>query len=481
MSSIEYLDEERKKMWARITELENEIDKKIPEWEKEAKQESKKTSEFRNRSEEAKDAAIKAMGEAQSAAADVHQSRRYIDDIKNEVTTLLASTKETVGSIDTEYLDLVKRKQELVGYINELQEIFKDEEDINEKLRKLNENVSNSSDLSTKVSVAHKNIIERKNEIDEVYYEILGYTDEDEEGNERVVSGLKQQLESSFKEINIKIQDLLKHVEDFSVSNAASYTTFQENKEGEYKSTLDKWINEYISLKQRIETLLPNALTAGLSSAYSNKKEDEVKESEKFATNFRNAVFGLIAVSLIPFIVSAVELYNQTDLQQVLLGLPRLALAILPIYIPVLWLAYSANKKRNLSKRLIEEYTHKEVLSKTYEGLSAQINNIEDKLVSSDLRNRLLYTILEVSSENPGKLISDYEKSDHPLMDALDKSIKLGSAVDKLSKIPGFSRLAKTIDKRSKQILAVNDKYANEGLDQVEDDNDDTIRSKEEA
>ena len=78
----------------------------------------------------------------------------------------------------------------------------------------------------------------------------------------------------------------------------------------------------------------------------------------------------------------------------------------------------------NLSKRLIEEYTHKEVVSKTFEGLSAQIEGIKDSKVSAELKAKLLHNILEISLENPGKLISDYNKSDHPI----------------LEKIPGLSK-----------------------------------------
>ncbi len=143
-----------------------------------------------------------------------------------------------------------------------------------------------------------------------------------------------------------------------------------------------------------------------------------------------------------------------------------------PLYIPVLWLAYSANKSLKLSKRLIEEYTHKEVLSKTFEGLSQQIENIEDKDISSDLRTKLLYNIIEVNSENPGKLITDYNKSDHPLMDALDKSFKLANAVDKLSEIPGLSKLAAVLDKKSKRIIKEKQEKTNEGLDVLSKDND---------
>jgi hypothetical protein len=125
--------------------------------------------------------------------------------------------------------------------------------------------------------------------------------------------------------------------------------------------------------------------------------------------------------------------------------MPRMVLSILPLYIPVIWLAYSTNKKINLSKRLVEEYTHKEVLSKTFEGLSKQIDNIEDEQISFDLKTKLLYNILSVSAENPGKLISDYNKTDHPLMDALDKSAKLNDAIESIIKIPGLSKLAKVL------------------------------------
>jgi hypothetical protein len=90
-----------------------------------------------------------------------------------------------------------------------------------------------------------------------------------------------------------------------------------------------------------------------------------------------------------------------------------------------LWIAFSTSKKINVSKRLIEEYTHKEVVSKTYEGLSKQIDDIRNAKASEELRTKLLRNILDVSVENPGKLLSDYNESDHPI----------------LGKIPGISKL----------------------------------------
>lgn len=135
-----------------------------------------------------------------------------------------------------------------------------------------------------------------------------------------------------------------------------------------------------------------------------------------------------------------------------------------------MWVAYSADKRIKLSKRLIEEYSHKEVLSKTFEGLSKQINDIEDTEISLELRSRLLYNILEVSSENPGKLISDYNKSDHPLMDALDKSVKLGNAVEKLANIPGFTKLALNLEKRAKTFVKTQEVMAEKGFETIDEE-----------
>jgi hypothetical protein len=215
--------------------------------------------------------------------------------------------------------------------------------------------------------------------------------------------------------------------------------------------------------------LLPKALTAGLSHAYEVKKRHELLTSKDLSKKFVGGIAGMICVSLIPFAVSVCYYFYGKSFVDVIKIVPNLVTAILPLYIPVLWLAYSANKRLNLSKRLIEEYTHKEVSSKTFEGLSRQIENIDDEEISSDLRIRLLYNILEVNSENPGKLITDYNKSDHPLMDALDKSVKLGNAVERLSEIPGMSRLAGMMEKKAKRILKENMKKAEAGFAAIPD------------
>lgn len=158
-----------------------------------------------------------------------------------------------------------------------------------------------------------------------------------------------------------------------------------------------------------------------------------------------------------------VLLYQGKSLQEALLELPRLTLSIFPLYVPLLWLAYSTSKKIKLSKRLVEEYTHKEVLSKTFEGLSRQIDETDGEL-SQALRTKLLYNLLDTSSENPGKLISDYNNADHPVMDAIEKGAKLGEALEKLSKIPGVSKLADVLERQRANELLEKDRQIEKGF-----------------
>jgi hypothetical protein len=74
----------------------------------------------------------------------------------------------------------------------------------------------------------------------------------------------------------------------------------------------------------------------------------------------------------------------------------------------------------------------------------------------------------------------NYQKSDHPLMDALDKSIQLGNAIEKLSNIPGFSKLTTVLDKKAKKIIQEQTEKVERGLGvNEEDDEDDGLEETE--
>ncbi|MDD2720922.1 MAG: hypothetical protein PHH47_06420 [Gallionella sp.] len=420
MNQMDYLESERKKLWEKVAELEGLIEKRTPDYEQEARQSSKKISEFRNKADTSRN----------EAKTLVDEIKRIADEIKQ------SKISEIVSELRAAHDDLVPRTEAIEAKLQQLETLFASYATYADQLSKLDGFAESADESNSKIEAIVKQFIIRKSDVDKLYYEIFGYSNTDQASGETVtVPGRKDELEKSYSELKNEFEK------------------FSREKNEEFKKASDGWKAQFIAIHEKIESLLPDALTAGLSAAYSNKKKDELTDYTRLEGQFANAIKGLIAVSLIPFVVSIYFIYDGKSLAETIYGMPRLVLSILPLYIPVLWLAYSFNRKMNLSKRLIEEYTHKEVLSKTFEGLSTQIQNIKDADVSADLKARLLYNILEVSSENPGKLISNYDKSDHPLMDVLDKSIKLHNSIDYLSKVPGMSKLVDVLNKRADELL----------------------------
>ena len=465
---LDYLEDERKKIWDRLMALEAQIKKKTSDYEEDAKLAAADAEFFKESTREAKETAEK----------DLEEFTQKLQELKlnyDSFTTFFQKLKQNSEASETssqKLAEILKQGEEqstkLTALVSDVQKLGDAKPGLEEKIEKLQEIYTRGDDYDTKLSSLSKTANDRRKEIEQLYYEIIGFTGKGE-GDEPITNkGLKGELEDAFKILQVRMNESEKSLEKLTQGTSDIYNSFIANRTNDHVELTAKWSSEYARIMTKIETLLPNALTAGLSHAYSEKKTAEETDNAKHRNSFNIAIGGLVAVSLIPFGISIVSLFQDEPLQDVILKVPRIVLAILPLYLPILWVAYSANRKMNLAKRLIEEYSHKEVLSKTFEGLSKPIESIEDKNISADLRVKLLYNILEVNSENPGKLISDYNKSDHPLMDALDKSIKLANAVTKLSKIPGFSKLAATLDKKSKDILQEENLKATAGLGTIE-------------
>ncbi len=464
---IEYLEEERKRIWERLTELEEKLDKKTSDYEIEARVASEQSKLSKDATDEAKSAVFERLEEVNQLTQNLREDYENFNGMFLQIKANAASSSQNNDLIGTIYNNIITDSEKVEEQIIEIQKILDGKALLDERMLRLEDIFKKGEDYDSKLSSLYKIIGDRRKEIDDLYYRIIGYTDKDDEGEETIVKGLKDELEESFQNLRTNILTSEENLKSLSETTNKSYERFAKEKQDSFSNLTTNWKEEYNKVLTKIENLLPNALTTGLSYAYSEKKQTEEAENKKHRTSFNIAIIGLVGISLIPFIISLVSLFQGTSLEEVITRVPRIVLAILPLYFPVLWVAYSANRKMNLAKRLIEEYSHKEVLSKTFEGLSRQIYTIDDKDISSELRIKLLYNILEVNSENPGKLISDYNKSDHPMMDALEKSVKLTNAITKLSKIPGFSKLASTLEQKSQDILRKEGEKAVAALESV--------------
>lgn len=411
---FDYLDEERLKIWERIAILEKRIDEKPSDIEREAKQASKKAAEFRNKAEERLTEAIEILERITKTETLMNDKADSISKIKDEIDTFNQLSAETSNTIS-------ERSEKLLISINKITEVLDEHPELETEAEELEIVLANIQENSSKANSTYKGILAKKLEIDELHREIIGYEDEDEDGEIVNIEGLKSDLETSYSELKESAKELNIQLEKLKTYSKEQYDGFISSNQDAINTTKKKANDEYDEIKKRISTLLPDALTAGLSSAFITKKKEEEDLFKEYKKSFNKGILALTLVSVLPIAISVFFLSTGSTLIEVVERSPKVILSFLPLYIPLIWTTISANKKVNLSKRLIEEYSHKQVLSMTIEGLSNQIQNIEDNTLSEELRVKLLYNFLTVTSENPGKLISDYQKSDNPILNMLDR------------------------------------------------------------
>jgi hypothetical protein len=467
--TIEYLEQERVLLWKELLKIQDQLsetitslssikdeldkyEKSIPDEVKSAKANAGTITKFKNQAASTKEEITKIFERVNSDYNSVELQASIVKDHAEKVTEIFRSATLLSGKITESY-----------DHVIELDEHFENLDTIIEKIDSLEEQSKNITEIKDRTSQLLANAQKQHKEINDIHRKIFGYTYDDEEtGTKQTVSGLRHELEKSYSEIKIKIDSTEDDIENLSNKcNLEIKNTIEQNDE-KIKTKISQWQTEHDEILATIRSLLPGALTAGLSVAFSEKKNAELAEQNDLTKKFSGVIASLATISLIPVCVSLY--FIPQGIEKAISLLPQLVSAVLPVYFPVLWLAYSYNKRLNLSKRLVEEYTHKEVLSKTFEGLSSQIDSIDSKQISSELRIKLLYNLLNVSSENPGKLISDYNKSDHPILDVMEKSSKLSDAVESLAKIPGMSAIGTLIAKKTEKILAVETKKVEDGL-----------------
>lgn len=407
---IVYLEEERKKLWERLLELEKQVAEKPSDIEREAKQASKKAAEYRNKAEDR-------LNQAHEIYLKLVNIETEVDEKLRDISSNHAKSIEVSN-------DLLENSTNLSNLVTRISEVLEEHPEIEEEIEQLDELIAKIEENSSKASTTYKGILSKKIEIDELHREILGYEDEDENGKIITVEGLKKELQTSYNQLTETAEDLEENFEYLKKTSKGQYDDFIKKNQEDLENLKLNSKKEYDIINKQIESLLPNALTAGLSSAFVTKKGEEEKLYQEYKKSFNNGILYISLSALLPITISVFYLLSGATLADTIERAPKIMLAFLPLYIPLIWTTISSNKKVNLSKRLIEEYSHKQVLSMTIEGLSKQIENIDDPDMSEELRIKLLNSFLNVTSENPGKLILNYQKSDNPILNFFDRDKK---------------------------------------------------------
>lgn len=371
----------------------------------------------------------------------------------NAYNTQLIALTEKCKDLLVEIEKLKEQSEQITGNISakqtDLAQLLESSAALAAKVDASTKQLSVSTDNAAKIKSTLTQSLEHSDQIRRLRDEVFGTDEVGANGSITRIEGTVDRLKNAHNELQSAISGLQKTVDDAVGAISVDHERRSKSQQEAFDAVINNATKENDTVVNRLKELLPGSMAAGLSSAYRAKQRVEAKSLKKLEFVFGWCIGLMTLAAAVPLAINLFITHGSgSGVESFLKFIPSLMIPMLPIYLPIFWLAYSTNKKINLSKRLIEEYTHKLVLGKTFAALTHQIQGLAGKDdVYHELQTRLLFNILQMSAENPGKLITNYSKADHPMMEALESSEKLSSAVDALEKIPGFSALANRLAK----------------------------------
>ena len=206
---------------------------------------------------------------------------------------------------------------------------------------------------------------------------------------------------------------------DPSRPEVESISGFIENKQKQlldFEGEQKKKIN---ALVEQIEDLIPGATSAGLASAYREMRESFDRPIQ-IASNIFYLSIAILMLGSFLFCIHKIYWFGIDFVE-----LPDWQASIrsfaykLPFYVPVVWLAYYASKRRSEFQRLQQEYAHKEALAKSYDSFRRQIEDIGTK--DDRLMAMLLEKAIGAIARNASQTLDGKHGDKAPAHDAVEK------------------------------------------------------------
>ncbi len=289
-------------------------------------------------------------------------------------------------------------------------------EQIKQRANEIEQKINNSQVSLDQIS-QHKTSAEQwrgeietiKNQSTEARGEIEALKEEIEE--------TKDELTEKLNAVEVKKEDIDKFFikifgeEDEQGKQSGGLSTRLNQKEKEADTFLNAQEKKYKELFEKIESLLPGAASTGLAKAYYDQKISYKWPIRAWAIVFVLALVGVFITGLLSYEngikLSFEELLNVEQATSKLI-------ARIPFFFALIWLAAFSSKQYRQNKRLEQEYAHKEVLAKSYQGykreLESQGKTAADKEIIAALHKVLVATI----AKNPSEIMDDGRKDDTP-------------------------------------------------------------------
>jgi prefoldin subunit 5 len=383
-------------------------------------------------------------------SAHIQAANKHVDSLLTYIRPYMVLPENVAKAIESSshaYIETVQNALE--DFSEKSREVINDIQDYKDTAKEISENIQQTEKLINEYSAqlfGNEREEGIKGEIDKLLADCKEKVAEILVAHEAIVAGsssetsFKEEIEDAATIVREKIKDihaLLASVET-EISDLEKFHIKIFGKESEegtrhggLSNDLQLLKNElvdfeetqktkYGALIQEIETLLPGATSAGLSSAYKDLKDSFDTPVRNASLVFYLAIFLLVVASMILAIDSVggeswISFVEVSSWDTVLKSLVNK----LPFYGPIIWLAFYASKRRSESQRLQQEYAHKEALAKSYHSYKKQIEDLNTE--ETELLTELITKAIHAISYNASKTLDGKHGDKLPSQEVVEK------------------------------------------------------------
>ncbi|GAA5217200.1 hypothetical protein ACFSJ3_14185 [Corallincola platygyrae] len=318
---------------------------------------------------------------------------RLRNQIKEEANTLLGELRQNKHEISELHKYLLEDDDEGKCLKSQLQDSKNEISDI----------VERTDSLLTEIIVTHERIHEASN-------------------------GLLPEIESSKFEIEEILEETSASRKKFKESYVRLYgdQDSEEGLESKLESLFEKYEDDLETHQSRSEELLAQieGALSGATNVELAKAFQDQKNSYRWPKNIWTFVF-VACIAIMVYLANDLNGSGEDKLNYTVEFLKRL-----PLFGPLIWLALFSSKQQSQSKRLQEEYAHKETIAKTYVGHKRQIEKLNDSEAKEELTTKLAASTIEAIDFNPSSTLEKHNHKEDLPASELAKLLK--SALDKI-------------------------------------------------
>jgi hypothetical protein len=350
-------------------------------------------------------------GHAEATSRKAQETKTLAEAALQSMQAMLQTFTENAGVIEGVKVDAVKSQAEIATKSDHIEGALRHADDVRAKLDAAATQAEHSAGATEAQHQASSATNSKLNEIFAAAQAAKAVADSQVE----IIAALRQQSEA-----HAATSKGLADAAEGTEARIVAYETRLKEFEGTAAARL-----------ATIESLLPGAASAGLASAFNQRRGHFKIPQRIWQTIFVGSIVALL-------LLSAGELWFFSQWHALSLTWDQLGLSLLhrlPLALPLIWLAFHASHKAALAQRVEEDYAFKETVSRSFEGFRKEMAELEGKAAPESALSRLCDGVLTIITDPPGRIYEKHHLNATPLNAASESLVPLAQELAKATKI----------------------------------------------